>query len=439
MLGNSSRTSSTTIALGPSVVTGISPVVSSQRPSVPAAVPHRLSKRWVHTLIVVTACVCLLGVAAAVFFVLQGRHSRADQRAHLRCSCPPGNVCLADGACVQCSENDDCAAGNVCMDNRCRLPCISAAQCPADAAKCFNGACIACVQNTDCVTSGSGKVCVNGSCVQCISEVQCGAGERCASGSCAPACGATDDSGTACGATQVCDFQRNVCVECVPGSAAVQCLGAKPYCSKATYTCVQCLQDSDCPSQQAENCPSDGSFCPDRQLCSSTGACVLPVLSTLQADTERVFLVQNPVAQLCLTVAADGSTPEWQPCVADDSAQWWMYQPAANITWFGKGTSVEAPARLVHVLSTQNTEEVQGVLGSAVQLGDAAQLVTWATGNVARMKVGVEDMGSTGFAITCTALDGQQLYLTTPSTAGAGSSWGQEKPGAALQAELLRA
>jgi hypothetical protein len=79
------------------------------------------------------------------------------------------------------------------------------------------------------------------------------------------------------GGPDACDVERGVCVDCTgPGQPC-------PFCELDTYSCVGCLVDADCPSDQPtcgpsyecsavcesdEDCAADDLFCdPATQLC----------------------------------------------------------------------------------------------------------------------------------------------------------------------------
>jgi hypothetical protein len=83
--------------------------------------------------------------------------------------CPgcESGFCLDDGTCVDClPSNDHCPQGEYCSDaNEC------ASGCKADGSSCVSGVCLA-----------------DHNCQNCLNDDECGAGNVCGNGQCAPAC-----------------------------------------------------------------------------------------------------------------------------------------------------------------------------------------------------------------------------------------------------------
>jgi Cys-rich repeat protein len=174
---------------------------------------------------------------------------RCTQRAD--CSDPSKPYCAsALGACVECIENAQCAAGQVCNA-------IGACE-PG----CTEGSC------------ETGQVCKPGQgCVQCVTDVQCGPQRVCANDLCVMGCSAANPG---CPTGLVCDTDSRKCVGCVD-RASCQAPGQR-VCNPATQTCVACLADTDCPepglttcdpqSHECVQCTGD-TQCPVGNLCTA--------------------------------------------------------------------------------------------------------------------------------------------------------------------------
>ena len=124
---------------------------------------------------------------------------------------------------------------------------IPALACPANAAACNAGSCSVCTQQAECARFATTPVCApNGACVACDSD------------------------------------HKSLCA------------AAEPACDPASYRCVQCVSDPDCPSDKSARCQADhtcGVCTADAQcarfnkVCDTrVGACVACRPETEEAD-----------------------------------------------------------------------------------------------------------------------------------------------------------
>jgi peptidoglycan-associated lipoprotein len=81
-----------------------------------------------------------------------------------------------------CKADQDCKAGQVCVDNRC-VECKEDAQCP-QGQKCSANACVASAECTKDEQCPLGQVCQAGKCKACASDNECGPGGSCEAGAC---------------------------------------------------------------------------------------------------------------------------------------------------------------------------------------------------------------------------------------------------------------
>jgi hypothetical protein len=126
-----------------------------------------------------------------------------------------GRCSAAAPAGLQCTNNNDCTGGLVCIGQRC-VSCTADVQCSGGLV-CLGGACQTrppgpppeCMTNNQC---SGGRVCVGGACVNCDFEAnvnQCGGGQICAeNGQCS--------GGQACDPTMTPDDQCPEPLECQP-------------------------------------------------------------------------------------------------------------------------------------------------------------------------------------------------------------------------------
>jgi len=68
-----------------------------------------------------------------------------------------------------CESNRDCAGGEICRDELCRLACLTADECTAPVPVCDEAAgyCVGCIDSEDC---GPNDICTNNNCVFYCSE-----------------------------------------------------------------------------------------------------------------------------------------------------------------------------------------------------------------------------------------------------------------------------
>nr|MCU0699967.1 hypothetical protein [Myxococcaceae bacterium] len=131
--------------------------------------------------------------------------------------CPSG-VCRSDRSCETCTQDSQCAAGNVCVNGSCTAACSATNPCGAGR-DCCNGRCID--TRTDAAncgacgtTCGGGGACCQGQCralntvTNCgACGVTCGANSACCAGACTPTNSLTNCGGcnVRCGVDQFCD------------------------------------------------------------------------------------------------------------------------------------------------------------------------------------------------------------------------------------------
>ena len=189
----------------------------------------------------------------------------------LRCSggkCVSKNISVRKNLCKPCSSPNDCGtSGDICVrlkeGNRCAQACDSQECCP-------NG--------YRCSAIGAGtKMCIpeTGECpkVSCTSDSNCGPGERCSSGSCAPKpvplnpktckiCKSNADCGSG-----------NACLTLGPGdNRCAQGCVANNFCPTG-YTCRLTGSGRYCVPEN-NSCPcASNSDCPSGQICNSNKSC----------------------------------------------------------------------------------------------------------------------------------------------------------------------
>ena len=106
--------------------------------------------------------------------------------------CPGDLFCAADlgahGTCVECLQDGDCAADQVCYGHACTFACSSDADCAEPLPVCdpHTGACVTCLAKDDCPL---GHLCQGGVCVPgCESTRDCPEGQECQAGQCQGQC-----------------------------------------------------------------------------------------------------------------------------------------------------------------------------------------------------------------------------------------------------------
>jgi hypothetical protein len=132
------------------------------------------------------------------------------------------------------------------------------------------GSCVECTDNADC-KDGDRLVCdrIAGRCLGCRDDVECGAARVCDLGThgCKERCSAVRPCSRG-----TCDLASGHCIECTPGTG---CSG-EAVCSVGS-TCVDCVTDSDCRSNEERHCDTllgrcvgclIDTHCPAPQRCS---------------------------------------------------------------------------------------------------------------------------------------------------------------------------
>ena len=146
---------------------------------------------------------------------------------------------------VGCTENNQCLAGYVCVDDQC-VPCALDDQCPTNL--CLDGVCSACTSGEQCST----HLCLNGICLPCASDTDCEDGQVCRNGSCLP-CTANNQCKTG-----LC--QNGACIPCTQNDQCPTNLCLDGVCSVCSSN-LQCALGQICrggwcvdtPTQIAQN------------------------------------------------------------------------------------------------------------------------------------------------------------------------------------------
>jgi hypothetical protein len=208
-------------------------------------------------------------------------------------------VCSSEGKCVGCTENDECGGGQVCdlasgscvtctvdnpgtcpddapvctADNRC-VECAEEGDCATGHCDALSNSCVECTEDDHCPADTPSCDETTHQCTGCTMDEQCSDSTVCSNGTCV-ACTSTNT--TRCDAeTPAC--QNNVCVQCTASENEV-CVDEGQVCKVETNTCVECIDDVQCPGQvcdiSANVCTDceDGSLCPNALVCVA-GACV---------------------------------------------------------------------------------------------------------------------------------------------------------------------
>lgn len=261
--------------------------------------------------------------------------------------CPASAVCnKAEGVCVACNADTDCAKGQVCVDTQCLPkppPCSSAADCEAAGLKCDlgSGTCVACTGDAHCQADA---FCAQG---QCVADV-CVAGTGSCSGPFKLARCADNGGGvvhTTCAPGKGCLAGSCQPQVCVPGQklcqdGAVQLCGPSGVDMSTVQTCAagaECVQgtcvskgceagQSKCGQSAILTCKSDGSGwsvlpCAggNAQVCAlvaGTPVCVTPLCGpgkayckdTVAHQCSADGLTSTPVEDCA--VVASGATPK---------------------------------------------------------------------------------------------------------------------------------
>ncbi|MFT3713097.1 MAG: carboxypeptidase-like regulatory domain-containing protein [Archangium sp.] len=159
--------------------------------------------------------------------------------------CASGRLCI-DNRCVGCSVNVQCRPGYSCQAGDCVRDCMDNAECPSGLA-CIAGACVGCITSSDCrdpalVCNGQSR------CAHCTSRNECPVGKACLPGGCGD-CSTDGD----CGAGAICE--QGVCT-------AGNC-----------HSNADCALDQACVGRTCSACGTDNE-CRAGQLCINS-ACVV--------------------------------------------------------------------------------------------------------------------------------------------------------------------
>jgi hypothetical protein len=118
------------------------------------------------------------------------KKSQAKKQARKACNykgaCRSGvTSCAGAAAGPQCTNNNDCSGGLVCISQRCQA-CTADFQCPGNLV-CIGGTCQNRPSNAECTTNadcGQFEACLGAMCGPCTHYTQCGAGEACIADRC---------------------------------------------------------------------------------------------------------------------------------------------------------------------------------------------------------------------------------------------------------------
>lgn len=194
--------------------------------------------------------------------------------------CASGRLCI-NNRCVGCSVNVQCRPGYSCSAGDCVRDCMNNDECPNGLA-CIAGSCVDCITSSDCrdpglvcnaqrrcaqCTSRSecpvGKACLPTGCGDCINDLDCGSGAICEQGVCtAGNCHGNAD----CAPTEAC--VGRTCSAC---ASDAQCRTGQLCISNACVTgncrsVLECGTGQVCESNQCGSCANDMQ-CGTGQLC----------------------------------------------------------------------------------------------------------------------------------------------------------------------------
>ncbi len=257
-----------------------------------------------------------------------------------QCIAPPSRTCFpfacAGNSCYSvCSQNNQCAANNSCLNGSCGLKppgasCSAAAECqpaPDQKSYCSSGVCCnsSCTNACQaCNLSGSVGTCTtiaDGTAdSRCATTAvgTCGTNGKCRSGACdvyhtTDQCKAATCSGTNQVLASFCDGRGDAC----PAQASQSC--GNYACNSATATCkTTCTSDGDCVSPKTCNANScgtkaNGSACTGATQCTSgnctEGVCCNTTCTDASNGTCQSCKVSGHVGT-CTPVANGGSDPK---------------------------------------------------------------------------------------------------------------------------------
>lgn len=198
--------------------------------------------------------------------------------------------------------------------------------CTANTPVCKVDTCVQCTQDNDCPASTPLCELDENRCVACIGR------ER---GSCS-------------GATPACNADVHECVECAQGQTEA-CTGTRPQCETELHRCVECLGDEDCPSTSRPRCADyacagcrSNADCRDPRaaVCNLDGTCVQCVQQSDCSSQEDCNQNQHacvPKPPPTGTKAACTKCEQDSECAAPGSA-------CAQLAGFGRYCVEAAPA-----------------------------------------------------------------------------------------------
>ncbi|QEY51058.1 hypothetical protein [Legionella longbeachae] len=206
--------------------------------------------------------------------------------------CAPGNICTSQGFCITpnggaCATDAGCIIGSICSSGKCLAP--NGAICSSDSAcqssQCISGKCRGRGNGASCSTNATcqSNFCSSGVCTPLSTDQPCSSNAQCQSGYCSPqgTC-AIPNTGASCTSNAFC--QSNICSgnTCLaPGSCAADsdCPNSE-HCDMTTHICVAVCVPRTCVNQGV-HCGSIGDVCggilncgvcPVGQICSA-GVC----------------------------------------------------------------------------------------------------------------------------------------------------------------------
>lgn len=182
------------------------------------------------------------------FFNMPDLEDDTEAAPDLQGECSPEQPC-AEGVCQQGS----CVDATPCMAN---LECLDSAQGARVCAGCFEGHC---QQGGQCRAA-------------CDADGQCGQGERCVDGGCAPWGEVACASDAACPGAQRCDQQAYVCQNAAGCATDIDCAQGD-VCDNQLGVCVSCRSNLDCDGFQTCQRSGFGAVCLEPDRCSSDEDC----------------------------------------------------------------------------------------------------------------------------------------------------------------------
>jgi len=243
-----------------------------------------------------------------------------------------GLECGSDGcggSCGECEEGDKCMNGFCVPDG---AGCTSLEDCYPYICDEADGECVLCATDEECAEAEDVCDPDSGMCVECATNENCPEFHECQDGFCAQ----LECPASPCPEGLVCDEEAQECVECLQDSDCLpfhECIDAvcmpptwcesskdcadDEVCDKTNGVCVECTGDADCPEgfrctafkcEEILVCASDKDCKEYDKVCNKDiGECV-DCLSDLDCTKDH-----HCVAQVCLPDVCDQET-EWPAC-----------------------------------------------------------------------------------------------------------------------------